>query len=160
MDPNDHVNQSQSSNDSFPTALHIATTRTFAKRLRPALDRLRTSLDAKAREWGAIVKIGRTHLQDATPLTLGQEFSGYVAQLDANRASIDFAAADVRQLAQGGTAVGTGLNAPDGSGEAMATELSAFTGYDFTPAPTHSRRSLPMMLWCGSRARLALWPSL
>lgn len=98
--PNDHVNQSQSSNDSFPTALHIATTRALAERLLPALDRLRTTLDAKAQEWDAVVKIGRTHLQDATPLTLGQEFSGYVAQLDANRAAIDFAAGDVRLLAQ------------------------------------------------------------
>ncbi|WP_066560035.1 class II fumarate hydratase [Croceicoccus bisphenolivorans] len=133
--PNDHVNKSQSSNDSFPTALHIATTRALAERLLPALDRLRTALDAKARSWDTIVKIGRTHLQDATPLTLGQEFSGYVAQLDANRAAIDFVAGDVSLLAQGGTAVGTGLNAPDGFGKAMATELSRLTGYDFAPAP-------------------------
>lgn len=133
--PNDHVNKSQSSNDSFPTALHIATTRALAERLLPALDRLRTALDAKAREWDAVVKIGRTHLQDATPLTLGQEFSGYVAQLDANRSAIEYAARDVRLLAQGGTAVGTGLNAPDGFGEAMAAELSKLTGFDFAPAP-------------------------
>ncbi|AKM10094.1 class II fumarate hydratase [Croceicoccus naphthovorans] len=133
--PNDHVNKSQSSNDSFPTAMHIATTLAVTDRLLPALDRLRTALDAKARSWDTIVKIGRTHLQDATPLTLGQEFSGYVAQLDANRMAIDFALREVRLLAQGGTAVGTGLNAPDGFGEAMASELSDLTGYDFTPAP-------------------------
>ncbi|MEN7536300.1 class II fumarate hydratase [Aurantiacibacter flavus] len=132
--PNDHVNKSQSSNDSFPTALHVATTEALAERMLPALARLRDALAAKAQEWRTIVKIGRTHLQDATPVTLGQEFSGYVAQLDGNLAAIDFASRDVRRLAQGGTAVGTGLNAPDDFGKTMAHELSAITGYEFEPA--------------------------
>ena len=133
--PNDHVNMSQSSNDSFPTALHIAAARAVTDRLIPAIDLLRQSLSAKANLWGDIVKIGRTHLQDATPLTLRQEFSGYVAQLQACRTRIDAALDDVLELAQGGTAVGTGLNAPEGFAKAVATEIAALTGLPFRPAP-------------------------
>ncbi len=133
--PNDHVNMSQSSNDSFPTALHIAAMLAVHNPLLGALDILRNSLSSKAIAWTDIVKIGRTHLQDATPLTLGQEFSGYVAQLVAGKSRIDVAIDDCLELAQGGTAVGTGLNAPKGFGEAMATEITALTNLPFRPAP-------------------------
>ncbi|WP_137681322.1 class II fumarate hydratase [Aurantiacibacter suaedae] len=133
--PNDHVNRGQSSNDSFPTALHIAATLALENKLMPALGKLRDALADKAQAWDDIVKIGRTHLMDATPLTLGQEFSGYVAQLDEGGAAISHAAADVRKLAQGATAVGTGLNAPPGFAADMAQEISAITGQSFTPAP-------------------------
>ncbi|PKP87054.1 MAG: class II fumarate hydratase [Alphaproteobacteria bacterium HGW-Alphaproteobacteria-17] len=134
--PNDHVNMGQSSNDSFPTAIHVAVAVETTARLLPALDRLTDALATKAAAWGDIVKIGRTHLQDATPLTLGQEFSGYVAQLIACRARIEGALAhDINKLAQGGTAVGTGLNAPAGFDVAIAAELSRATGIVFEPAP-------------------------
>lgn len=134
--PNDHVNMGQSSNDSFPTAIHVAVAVETTARLLPALTRLTDALAAKAAAWDDIVKIGRTHLQDATPLTLGQEFSGYVAQLIACRARIDGALAhNICKLAQGGTAVGTGLNAPAGFAPAMAAELSRATGIAFAPAP-------------------------
>ena len=133
--PNDHVNMGQSSNDSFPTALHVAAARAAAARLMPALTRMFEALGAKAEAWDPIVKIGRTHLQDATPLTLGQEFSGYAAQLYACRNRIDGAVTHgVAKLAQGGTAVGTGLNAPAGFDLAMARELSNLTRLDFEPA--------------------------
>ncbi len=133
--PNDHVNMSQSSNDSFPTALHVAAMIAVHGRALGALDILRDSLSAKAREWRDIVKIGRTHLQDATPLTLGQEFSGYVAQLVAGKSRIDAAIGDCLELAQGGTAVGTGLNAPAGFDSPMAVEISNLTNLPFRPAP-------------------------
>ncbi|MEG3163286.1 class II fumarate hydratase [Sphingomonas sp. PB2P19] len=134
--PNDDVNMSQSSNDSFPTALHIAAALAAEKRLLPALQRLEDALFAKAAAWDDIVKIGRTHLQDATPLTLGQEFSGYGAQLRLARVRIEpFVTHALARLAQGGTAVGTGLNAPAGFGEAFATEVSALTGFAFESAP-------------------------
>lgn len=133
--PNDHVNMSQSSNDSFPTALHVAAARAVVETLLPACDGLRGALDARAREWAAIIKIGRTHLQDATPLTLGQEFSGYVAQVQACRTRIDAALDDVLELAQGGTAVGTGLNAPDGFAAAVAREIGVLARLPFRPAP-------------------------
>lgn len=133
--PNDHVNMAQSSNDSFPTALHIAAARAVRDALIPALIRLHDALDAKARAWADVVKIGRTHLQDATPLTLGQEFSGYAAQLAAARVRIEAAMAGVLALAQGGTAVGTGLNAPPGFGEDFAAEASSITGIAFVSAP-------------------------
>jgi len=133
--PNDHVNQGQSSNDSFPTALHIAAARAVIASLFPALDRLHAAIDAKALAWDAIVKIGRTHLQDATPLTLGQEFSGYAHQLYRCRVRIEPAAMHgMTALAQGGTAVGTGLNAPAGFGEAVAAEIAAITGLPFRTA--------------------------
>lgn len=133
--PNDHVNKSQSSNDSFPTALHIAAARAVHAALLPALDRLAATLSAKAAAWEDIVKIGRTHLQDATPLTLGDEFSAYAAQLVRCRRQIEAALGDVYQLAQGGTAVGTGLNAPKGFDAAIAAEIAAITGLSFVTAP-------------------------
>lgn len=133
--PNDHVNKGQSSNDSFPTALHVAAVVALNRDLLPALDRLAGALEAKARDWADIVKIGRTHLQDATPLTLGQEFSGYAAQLrDADR-RLRAAEGDLLRLAQGGTAVGTGLNAAPGFAEAVAAEIAALTGHAFVTAP-------------------------
>jgi fumarate hydratase class II len=133
--PNDHVNQSQSSNDSFPTALHIAASIGVTQRLSPALDRLQSALDAKAREWSHIVKIGRTHLQDATPVTLGQEFSGYANQLYRCRRRIDSAVTHgTNWLAQGGTAVGTGLNAPKGFARDICLVISKITGLPFHPA--------------------------
>jgi fumarate hydratase, class II len=133
--PNDHVNMSQSSNDSFPTALHVAAMQAVHTRLLNSLDVLRDALAEKAQSWQHIVKIGRTHLQDATPLTLGDEFSGYVAQLQACRTRIDQAIPDCLELAQGGTAVGTGLNAPAGFGHAIAKEITALAMLPFRSAP-------------------------
>jgi fumarate hydratase class II len=133
--PNDDVNRGQSSNDSFPTALHVAAALAVTRTLLPALDHLHAALDAKAKAWDDIVKIGRTHLQDATPLTLGQEFSGYAAQLASARARIEGTLArNILPLAQGGTAVGTGLNAPAGFAEAVAAEIAALTGLEFVTA--------------------------
>ena len=134
--PNDHVNMAQSSNDTFPTALHIAAALAVTQRLLPALDGLFEALKAKAGAWDDIVKIGRTHLQDATPLTLGQEFSGYATQLHLARRRIEPAVSGgLMRLAQGGTAVGTGLNAPAGFGEAIAAEIAKDTGLPFVTAP-------------------------
>ncbi len=133
--PNDHVNMAQSSNDSFPTALHIAVSLSVRRNLLPALIRLTDALAEKSAAWQDIIKIGRTHLQDATPLTLGQEFSGYDAQLIANRNRIEGTVEhNVQKLAQGGTAVGTGLNAPAGFDAAMCSQISQATGIAFTPA--------------------------
>src|SRR5881628_2839042 len=132
--PNDHVNMSQSSNDTFPTAMHVAATLELTHRLLPSVRALRDALAARAREFADIVKIGRTHLQDAVPLTLGQEFSGYVAQLDAGIARIEATLPGLLALAIGGTAVGTGLNAPAGFGEAVAGKLAELTGLPFTSA--------------------------
>jgi len=134
--PNDHVNMSQSSNDSFPTALHVSTALATRDQLLPALDRLTDALAAKAKAFDHIVKIGRTHTQDATPLTLGQEFSGYVAQLVSAKARIEGALkGNIMKLAIGGTAVGTGLNAPAGWSGDMVKEISAITGMEFEDAP-------------------------
>jgi fumarate hydratase class II len=132
--PNDHVNMSQSSNDSFPTALHIAVVIAGAWRLFPALRRLHAAIGAKSDAWMGIVKIGRTHLQDATPLTLGQEFSGYAYQLYACHRRLEEAAKGLMRLAQGSTAVGTGLNAPEGFAGAFCDALNEITGMGFTPA--------------------------
>jgi fumarate hydratase class II len=133
--PNDDVNRGQSSNDSFPTALHVAAALAVTNTLYPALDALHAALDAKAREWDDVVKIGRTHLQDATPLTLGQEFSGYAAQIANARDRIEGTLKrNIMPLAQGGTAVGTGLNAPAGFGTAVAAEIADLTGLPFTSA--------------------------
>ena len=133
--PNDHVNMAQSSNDSFPTALHVATALAVRNDLLPALAHLTQALNAKSAAWRDIVKIGRTHLQDATPLTLGQEFSAFVAQLDACYQNIEHVIChDIEKLAQGGTAVGTGLNAPEGFDVAIAAEISSATGISFQPA--------------------------
>ncbi len=133
--PNDDVNMSQSSNDTFPTAMHIAAAEEVVSRLRPAVQKLRAALHAKAEEFRDIVKIGRTHLMDAVPLTLGQEFSGYVAQLDAGLKRIDAAMPDVYELAIGGTAVGTGLNTHPEFAERAAARIRALTGLPFVSAP-------------------------
>ncbi|WP_260483246.1 class II fumarate hydratase [Sphingomicrobium flavum] len=134
--PNDHVNKSQSSNDSFPTALHVSTALATRDQLIPALERLTDALAAKVKAFDHIVKIGRTHTQDATPLTLGQEFSGYVAQLVSAKARIDGALrGSIMKLAIGGTAVGTGLNAPDGWSADMVREICDITGMRFEDAP-------------------------
>src|SRR5262245_29100292 len=133
--PNDDVNRSQSSNDVFPTAMNVAAAEATVKEVLPALTALHATLASKAAEFADIVKIGRTHLQDATPLTLGQEFSGYAAQLAHARAHIEAALPHVYELAQGGTAVGTGLNAPPGFGARVAAELAAVTGVPFVAAP-------------------------
>ena len=134
--PNDHVNKSQSSNDSFPTAMHVAAAIAATRRLVPALERLEAALLAKAEAWDGIVKIGRTHLQDATPLTLGQEFSGYYAQVRLARTRlVPLIEHGLSKLAQGGTAVGTGLNAPPGFAEDIAAELARITGLPFETAP-------------------------
>jgi fumarate hydratase class II len=133
--PNDHVNMSQSSNDTYPTAMHIACCEEIERRLLPALRHLHAALEAKARQWAHIIKIGRTHTQDATPLTLGQEFSGYAAQVANGIARVAATLGGLLQLAQGGTAVGTGLNAPRGFADKVAERIAAITGLPFTSAP-------------------------
>jgi fumarate hydratase, class II len=133
--PNDQVNLSQSSNDAFPTAMHIAAVSEIEERLLPAVSALRDTLATKAQAFDAIVKIGRTHLQDATPLTLGQEFSGYAAQLDVGLATMRSTLPLLYQLAQGGTAVGTGLNAPPRFGELFAAKVATITSKPFVTAP-------------------------
>ncbi len=133
--PNDHVNRSQSSNDSFPTAMHVAAARAVNARLLPAMKALHQRLAELASRWAGLVKIGRTHLQDATPLTLGQEFSGYAAQIADNIDRVEQLMPRLYRLAQGGTAVGTGLNAPKGFAEAFASEMANLTRLPFTSAP-------------------------
>jgi fumarate hydratase class II len=133
--PNDHVNMSQSSNDTYPTAMHIAAAEEIVHRLLPALQQLRNALNDKANAWKDIIKIGRTHTQDATPLTLGQEFSGYTQQVENGIARIESTLPMLMQLAQGGTAVGTGLNAPVGFAEQVAAKIAQITGLKFTSAP-------------------------
>jgi len=133
--PNDHVNMSQSSNDTYPTAMHIAAAEQIVHDLIPALTHLRDALAAKQHEFADIIKIGRTHTQDATPLTLGQEFSGYVTQVTNGIERIKLTLPQLMQLAQGGTAVGTGLNAPIGFAEKVAERIAAITSLPFTSAP-------------------------
>ena len=133
--PNDDVNHGQSSNDVYPTAMHVAAVVSVKRRLLPSLNILRATLAAKSKAFDAIVKIGRTHLQDATPLTLGQEFSGYVSQLDHALRHIEAALPHLSELAIGGTAVGTGLNAHPQFGTMMAAELTTLTGIEFVSAP-------------------------
>ncbi|MEP9356719.1 class II fumarate hydratase [Xanthobacter sp. KR7-65] len=133
--PNDHVNMSQSSNDTYPTAMHIACAEEIVHRLLPALKHLHGALAAKSAEWKDIIKIGRTHTQDATPLTLGQEFSGYAQQVENGIKRIEVTLPSLMELAQGGTAVGTGLNAPVGFAEQVAAKIAAITGLAFTSAP-------------------------
>jgi fumarate hydratase class II len=133
--PNDHVNKGQSSNDTIPTAIHVAAAMAIAEDLLPALRRMAEQLEAKAETWSDIVKIGRTHTQDATPLTLGQEFSGYARQVRAGIERIELTLPGLHELAQGGTAVGTGLNSPRGFAEAIAAEIAAVTGIPFVTAP-------------------------
>ncbi len=134
--PNDDVNKSQSSNDVFPTAMHVAAVTAIEQKLLPAIALLRNTLQAKSEAYADIVKIGRTHLQDATPLTLGQEISGWVAQLAHGEKHVRAALPHLYELALGGTAVGTGLNAPKGYAEGVAAELSQLTGYPFVTAPS------------------------
>jgi fumarate hydratase class II len=133
--PNDHVNMSQSSNDTYPTAMHIAAIEAVVNYLFPRVKILRDTLDAKAQEFMDVVKIGRTHLQDATPLTLGQEMSGWVAQIDLAIKAIEVTLPQLRELALGGTAVGTGLNAHPDYAVAVAAEISTLSGHDFITAP-------------------------
>jgi len=133
--PNDHVNMSQSSNDTYPTAMHVAAAEQVVRELIPALTHLHKALDKKAKKWAKIIKIGRTHTQDATPLTLGQEFSGYAAQVENGIARIQQTLPALMQLAQGGTAVGTGLNAPKGFAEKVARNIARITRLKFTTAP-------------------------
>ena len=133
--PNDHVNMAQSSNDSFPTAMYIAAAVNLKERLVPSVKALRDEIAAKAEEWNGIIKIGRTHMQDATPLTLGQEWSGYAGALSDNLERIESAVKGVYQLALGGTAVGTGINSAPGFAEAAAAEIAKLTGFPFVSAP-------------------------
>jgi fumarate hydratase class II len=133
--PNDHVNMSQSSNDTFPTAMHIACALEVIERLLPALRHLHGALDSKAKAWATIIKIGRTHTQDATPITLGQEFSGYAKQIENGIARIEMTLPMLMELAQGGTAVGTGLASPIGFAEKVADKIASITGQAFTSAP-------------------------
>jgi len=133
--PNDHVNMSQSSNDTFPTAMHIACAEQIVSDLLPALKHLHAALKAKSEAWAKIIKIGRTHTQDATPLTLGQEFGGYAQQVANGIERIELTLPKLMELAQGGTAVGTGLNAPIGFAEKVAEQIAAITGLPFTTAP-------------------------
>ncbi|MBU2486104.1 MAG: class II fumarate hydratase [Alphaproteobacteria bacterium] len=133
--PNDHVNMSQSSNDTYPTAMHIACAEQVVHHLLPALKHLHAALDQKAKAFAGIIKIGRTHTQDATPLTLGQEFGGYAAQVASSIKRIEMTLPGLCELAQGGTAVGTGLNAPVGFAEKVAERVAAITGLPFVTAP-------------------------
>nr|WP_281427994.1 class II fumarate hydratase [Streptomyces yatensis] len=133
--PNDHVNMGQSSNDTFPTAMHIATVLEVTGHLLPRVDRLTQAIRTKADAWVDVVKIGRTHLQDATPLTVGQEWSGWAAQLDDARTRLADSLHAVSRLAAGGTAVGTGLNAPEGFDEEIAAQLAELVGHPFVTAP-------------------------
>ena len=145
--PNDHVNMSQSSNDTFPTAMHIATVLEFPNHLIPNVEALINVMWDKALKWVDIIKIGRTHLQDATPLTVGQEWSGYAGQLKDVLDNIKISIRGLYKLAAGGTAVGTGLNAPAGFGEKIASEIARLTGHPFFTAPNkfaHKHRSI---LW-------------
>jgi fumarate hydratase, class II len=133
--PNDHVNMGQSSNDTFPTAMHIAAHRMATEKTIPSLRRLRDAFEHKSKKWADAVKIGRTHLEDATPLTVGQEWSGYVGALDDAIAELEHATCGLLKLAMGGTAVGTGLNAPAGFGDEVAAEIASMTGAAFETAP-------------------------
>ncbi|HLI33495.1 MAG TPA: class II fumarate hydratase [Terriglobia bacterium] len=133
--PNDHVNMSQSSNDTFPTAMHVASVKALCEHLLPSVEGLQKSAAEKSEQWSRVVKIGRTHLQDATPLTVGQEWSGYAAQLEDAMEGIRGALPGLYRLAIGGTAVGTGINAPRGFGEETARVIAELTGYPFVTAP-------------------------
>ncbi|MCO5730014.1 class II fumarate hydratase [Rhizobium sp. SSA_523] len=133
--PNDHVNMSQSSNDTYPTAMHIACAEQIVRHLIPGLKHLHQALEAKSKAFAHIIKIGRTHTQDATPLTLGQEFGGYAAQVASAIKRLEVSLSGLYELAQGGTAVGTGLNAPVGFAEKVAEEIAAITGLPFITAP-------------------------
>src|SRR5690606_169778 len=133
--PNDDVNKSQSSNDTYPTAMHIAAYKALVEVTIPGVEKLRDTLKAKSEAFASIVKIGRTHLMDATPLTLGQEFSGYVAQLEYGLKALRNTLSHLSELALGGTAVGTGINTPKGYAEKVAEYIASFTGLPFKTAP-------------------------
>ena len=133
--PNDHVNMGQSSNDTFPTAMHIAAYTMATGKTIPALKRLRDAIETNSKKWADVVKIGRTHLEDATPLTVGQEWSGYAGALDDAIEEVEHATAGLLKVAMGGTAVGTGLNAPPGFGEQVAAQIAQMTGAAFVTAP-------------------------
>jgi fumarate hydratase, class II len=133
--PNDHVNMGQSSNDTFPTAMHIAAYTMATQKTIPALRRLRDAIERKSRDWAEVVKTGRTHLEDATPLTVGQEWSGYAGALDDAIAEVEHVTRRLLRLAMGGTAVGTGLNAPPGFGDQVAAQIASMTGVAFETAP-------------------------
>ncbi len=145
--PNDDVNRSQSSNDAFPTAMHIAGAERVAHHLLPRLRSLRDALQAKSNEFADVVKIGRTHLMDATPLTLGQEFSAYVQQLSNGIRRVEEGSKTLHELALGGTAVGTGLNSPSGFGETAAAAIAELTGLPFARRPTSSKHCPLTMPW-------------
>src|SRR5699024_3718324 len=134
LHPNDDVNKSQSSNDTFPTALHVAGVIAVEREVLPAIDKLAATLQKKSEDFTDIIKIGRTHLQDATPLTLGQEISGWHRMLEKTHSMLETSVETMKELAIGGTAVGTGLNAPAGFGEKVAEEISKSVGIDFTSA--------------------------
>jgi fumarate hydratase class II len=151
--PNDDVNMGQSSNDTFPTAMHIAAIQAIDTTLLPAVKRLRDAAARKSDEWADVVKIGRTHLEDATPLTVGQEWSGYVGQLDDAAEYLKATLSGLHRLAIGGTAVGTGLNAPPGFADEVAAKLSELTGYPFVSAPNKFAND---MRWLGSGPRTGL----
>ena len=157
--PNDHVNMGQSSNDTFPTAMHIAAVTEIDDALIPGVTALRGEIAAKSAEWMEIVKIGRTHLEDAVPLTVGQEWSGYAAQLEACIGEIEHAREGLLDLAVGGTAVGTGLNAPKGFGANVASTIAELTGRCHTsPRRTSSRRWARSTRWCAPMRHCAGWP--
>ncbi|TDH35951.1 class II fumarate hydratase [Pseudohoeflea suaedae] len=153
--PNDHVNMSQSSNDTFPTAMHIATIELMERRLLPELRQLAGVIEAKAKEWMDVVKIGRTHLEDAVPLSVGQEWSGWAAQLRAAIETVEASRAGLYELALGGTAVGTGLNAPEGFSEAVARKIAGITGKPFVTSPNKfaSLGGLDAMVRCSAALR-------
>ena len=153
--PNDHVNMAQSSNDSFPSAMCIAAAVTVKERLLPAVTALRYAIASKSKAWSDIVKIGRTHMQDATPLTLGQEWSGYAGMLSDNLERIEGALQGVYRLALGGTAVGTGINSAPDFAEAAATQIARLTGLPFITAPNKFAYRALMTRWFSSPERCA-----
>ncbi len=156
--PNDDVNKSQSSNDTFPTAMHVAAAREIHHHLLPAVTALREVVAAKARQFADIIKTGRTHLQDAVPLTIGQEWSGYVAQIDDAIQRIQEALPGLYRLAMGGTAVGTGLNAPKGFAEAAAAKIAEYTGLPFVTAANKFAALAATDAVVAAQARCAVWP--
>ena len=157
--PNDHVNMAQSSNDTFPTAMHIAAVKQVHEHLLPSVRALQEAIAAKAGQWADVVKIGRTHLQDAVPLTVGQEWSGYAHQLTQGLDRLMASASGLDELAAGGTAVGTGLNAPPGFGEQIAAEVAKETGYPFVTAANKFAAQGGLDAMVGASAGCGHWPS-
>ncbi len=157
MHPNDHVNASQSSNDVFPTAIHLAVAEALAVDLLPALSHLEDALRHKEREFADVVKSGRTHLMDATPVTLGQEFGGYATQVHQAAVRIEQALPHVGELPLGGTAVGTGINAPHGFAADVIARLAVRTGLPLREAPDHFAAQGREMRWSRRRATCARW---